>query len=93
MLHQLKKYVQGFFFVCLHSKMEVEGLDSTFLCYFHLCYFKCFTNVSTAVKWLNIIIFAQISKIKEEVFNLTKDIRQGCHVSRASPQESLNFVF
>lgn len=60
MLHQLKKKknVQGFFFffLRLHSKMELEGLNSTSLCYFYLCYFKCFTSVSTAVKGLSIII-------------------------------------
>jgi len=57
MLHQLKKIGLGILFFFLHSKMEVQVLNNTCVCYFHLCYFKCFTNVSTAVKWLNIIIF------------------------------------
>lgn len=59
--------------MCLHSKMEEERLNSTFLRYFHLSCIKCFATVSTAVRWLNIVIFfQQKSKIKGKIFNLNK---------------------
>lgn len=52
--------------------MEVERLNGTFPWCFHQCYTECFGRVSTAVRWVNsIIFFLQISKIKEEMFNLT----------------------